>query len=43
VTLRRLIVEGAAMLKAQSNPVSMREELNSFLLPRERVVRKQAA
>ncbi len=43
VSLRRLIIEGTCMLKAQVNPISMRESLNSFLLPRERVVRKQAA
>ena len=41
--LRRLIVEGAVLMKAQANPIAMRETLNSFLLPRERVVRKAAA
>jgi chemotaxis protein MotA len=40
VNLRRMIVEGAVMLKAQVNPISMREGLNSYLLPGERVVRK---
>lgn len=42
VALRRLIIEGCCMLKQQVNPISMRETLNSFLLPRERVVRKAA-
>lgn len=42
VALRRLIIEGALMLKHQVNPITMRESLNSFLLPRERVVRKAA-
>jgi chemotaxis protein MotA len=42
MTLRRMIVEGAIMLKSQVNPVAMREGLNSFLLPSERVVRKAA-
>ena len=40
MALRRMIVEGACMLKAQVNPVSMREELNSFVAPNERVVKK---
>jgi len=40
ITLRKLIVEGAVMLKIQTNPVSLREGLNSFLAPGERVVRK---
>jgi chemotaxis protein MotA len=40
ITLRRLILEGAIMLKQQVNPITLREELNSFLLPRERVTRK---
>lgn len=43
IALRRLIVEGAIMLKAQVNPLAMREELNSFLLPKDRVIRKVAA
>ncbi len=43
VMLRRMIVEGAVMLKQQVNPITMRESLNSFLLPKDRVVRKQAA
>lgn len=42
VTLRRLIVEGTVMLKQQVNPVSMREGLNSFLMPDDRVTRKAA-
>lgn len=40
IVLRRLILEGAVMLKSQVNPISLREGLNSFLLPNERVVRK---
>lgn len=43
VALRKMILEGALMLKAQSNPISMREGLNSYLLPKDRVVRKAAA
>lgn len=43
IALRRMIVEGAIMLKAQVNPVTMRESLNSFLLPKDRVIRKSAA
>ncbi len=42
VTLRRIIVEGTLLLKTQTNPVTLRETLNSFLLPRERVTRKAA-
>jgi chemotaxis protein MotA len=42
IMLRRMIVEGALMLKSQVNPVAMRENLNSFLLPKDRVVRKAA-
>lgn len=43
IILRKLIIEGALMLKAQVNPITLRESLNSFLLPRERVVRKSQA
>lgn len=43
MSLRRMIVEGAIMLKQQVNPISMREGLNSYLLPKDRVVRKQLA
>jgi len=42
MALRRMIVEGTIMLKAQVNPISMRESLNSFLLPDDRVTRKAA-
>lgn len=42
MALRRLIVEGSIMLKQQVNPVAMRESLNSFLLPKDRVNRKAA-
>lgn len=42
ILLRRMIVEGAVMLKQQVNPLTMRESLNSFLLPKERVTRKAA-
>jgi len=41
--LRRLIVDGAILLKGQVNPITMRESLNSFLLPKDRVVRKSQA
>jgi chemotaxis protein MotA len=42
VALRRLIIEGTMMLKTQVNPITLRESLNSFLLPRDRVTRKAA-
>lgn len=42
ITLRKMIVEGAVMLRTQVNPLTMREGLNSFLAPGERVKRKQA-
>ena len=42
MVLRRIIVEGAVMLKSQVNPVALREGLNSFLMPKDRVVRKSA-
>ncbi len=42
MNLRRIMMEGCVMLKAQVNPVAMREGLNSFLLPGERVVKKAA-
>lgn len=42
ITLRRVIVEGAVLLKSQVNPITLRESLNSFLLPKDRVVRKAA-
>jgi chemotaxis protein MotA len=42
MALRRLVVEGAVMLKAQVNPITMRESLNSFLLPKDRVVKRAA-
>jgi chemotaxis protein MotA len=43
ITLRKMIVEGACMLKAQVNPIALREGLNSFVAPGERVTRKSAA
>lgn len=42
VALRKMIVEGAIMLKKQVNPVTMRENLNSFAPPKERVKRNAA-
>jgi chemotaxis protein MotA len=42
ILIRRMILEGAVMLKKQVNPITMREGLNSFLLPKDRVVRKAA-
>jgi chemotaxis protein MotA len=42
MNLRRIMMEGAVMLKAQVNPVAMREGLNSYLLPSERVIKKAA-
>jgi len=43
ITLRKMIIEGAVLLKLRVNPVYMRESLNSFLLPRDRVRRRSAA
>lgn len=42
VVLRKMMVEGALMLKQQVNPITLREGLNSFLLPKDRVTRKAA-
>ncbi len=42
MALRRMLVEGVVMLKSQVNPIAMRENLNSFLLPQDRVVRRAA-
>lgn len=42
IALRKMIIEGVVMLKSQVNPVSLREHLNSFLLPGDRVVKKAA-
>ncbi len=43
ITIRKMIIEGSVLLKQRVNPVYMRESLNSFLLPSERVVRRKAA
>lgn len=43
IMIRRMIIEGVLLLKAQVNPITMRELLNSFLLPRHRVGKKTAA
>ena len=40
VALRRIIVEGVCLLKSQTNPIAIREALNSYLMPKDRVVRK---
>jgi len=40
IALRKLIVEGVILLKQQVNPITMREHLNSYLLPKQRQVRK---
>ncbi len=42
ILLRKMLLEGVVMLKSQVNPISMRESLNSFLLPKDRVVKKAA-
>ncbi len=42
IDLRKMIMEGALMLKQQVNPIAMREALNSFMLPKDRVTRKAA-
>lgn len=43
IKLRKMIIEGAVLLKQRVNPVYMRESLNSFLMPSDRVVRRKAA
>lgn len=40
MALRRMIIEGAMLLKSQVNPVTMRETMNSFLMPKDRIARK---
>jgi len=40
IRLRKMIIEGALLLKTQANPISLRERLNSYLLPKQRVIRK---
>lgn len=42
IAIRKMIVEGAVLLKSQVNPMTMRENLNSFLPPGKRVHRKAA-
>lgn len=42
ITLRKMIIENTVMLKQQVNPITLREGLNSFLLPRDRVTKKAA-
>ncbi len=42
VALRKMILEGMIRIKAQANPISLREHLNSYLLPKDRVHRKAA-
>jgi chemotaxis protein MotA len=39
MTLRRMMLEGLLQIKQQTNPVSLRESLNSFVVPGERVNR----
>ena len=43
MALRRMMVEGAILLKQRVNPMFMRENLNSFLLPKDRIRRRSAA
>lgn len=42
MAIRKMILEGALLLKSQVNPITMRESLNSFLPPGQRVTRKAA-
>ncbi len=42
IALRRMMVEGAILLKKQVNPLAMKESLNSFLMPEERIERRVA-
>ncbi len=43
VRLRKMIIAGAVLLKNQASPLLLREHLNSYLLPGERVTRQKAA
>ena len=40
IAMRKMIVEGILLLKSQVNPLTLRERLNSYVLPRHRVVRR---
>ena len=40
VAIRKMILEGILLLKSQTNPISLREQLNSYVLPKYRVTRK---
>jgi chemotaxis protein MotA len=42
VALRRMIIEGVILLKSQVNPMTLREQLNSYVLPKQRVLRRAA-
>ncbi len=42
VALRKMILEGIILIKSQVNPISLRERLNSYVLPKKRVTRKAA-
>lgn len=42
LVLRRMIVEGTLLLKAEANPITIREHLNSFLSPRKRIAKKRS-
>jgi chemotaxis protein MotA len=42
LAIRRMIIEGVILLKTQVNPITLRERLNSYLLPKQRVTRKAA-
>ncbi len=42
VTLRKMIIEGTLLVKLQVNSIVLRERLNSYLLPKHRVIRKSA-
>lgn len=43
IMLRKMILEGAVLLKQQSNPVTLRESLNSYVPPKKRVSSRRAA
>jgi chemotaxis protein MotA len=40
ITLRKMIIEGVLLLKSQVNSVTMRERMNSYVLPKHRIVKK---
>lgn len=42
IAIRKMIIDGMVLIKSQTNPIALREKLNSYVLPKNRVVRKAA-